>query len=254
MPVTDLDTSAGETIAVVGCNGAIGSALVDGLLRSGKSVLGFDRDNSPRRSELTSYWHLDYANLQSGLETFGEVLRHHPDPLTGLAVMTGLYPAHRMCDESETSLAELFHANAIAPSCVVNAFISATVNGPRSIVVTSSLAARRSRIGTGAYSATKIALERLASTIALEHRDSGVRVNMVQPGYVASDSTINPVPEEYEASISESTGLVHPSDLVESFMWLLSPSSRMINGETISVDAGGHLGRKDEIAWLDDAN
>lgn len=254
MPMTDSETRTRETVAVVGCNGAIGSALVDGLLRSGKSVLGFDRDTSPIHPELHSYWQLDYSKLQTGLDTFTRVLAAHEASLTGLAVTTGLYPARRMCDETETSLAELFHANAIAPARVVSAFAAACDIGPRSVVVTSSLAARRSRIGTGAYSATKIAFERLVATIALEHRDDGLRVNMVQPGYVASGSTINPVPEDYERRLDEADGLVRPKDLVASFIWLLSASSRMVNGETISVDAGGHLGRKDEIAWLDDAD
>lgn len=254
MSVTESNTAGEETVAIVGCNGAIGSALVDGLLRSGKSVLGFDRDTSPIRTELRSYWQLDYSNLQTGLDTFAHVLSAHDAPVTGLAVTTGLYPARRMCDETESSLADLFHSNAIAPARVVSTFAAASNIGQRSVVVTSSLAARRSRIGTGAYSATKIAFERLVSTIALEHRDEGLRVNMVQPGYVASGSTINPVPDDYERTLDEPGGLVRPKDLVASFMWLLSPSSRMVNGETISVDAGGHLGRKDEVAWLDDAD
>ena len=77
---------------------------------------------------------------------------------------------------------------------------------------------------------------------------------MVQPGYVASGSTINRVPDDYEQAIAESSELVRPSDLVETFLWLLGPTSNVVNGETISVDAGNHLGRKDDIAWVDDAN
>lgn len=252
MPMTHAETAKGESVAVVGCNGAIGSALVDGLLRSGKSVLGFDRDNSPTHPELKFYRRLDYEELEAGLDSFTRALTHHSDSLTGLAVATGLYPARRMRDETETSLADLFHTNAIAPARVVSTFASLSGPTPRSVVVTSSLAARKSRIGTGAYSATKVAFERLMSTIALEHRDERMRINMVQPGYVASGSSMNPVPEGYERRIEETSGLVRPRDLVDTFLWLLGPSSIMVNGESISVDAGNHLGRKDEIAWLDD--
>lgn len=243
-----------RTVAVVGCNGAIGSAVVDELLSTGTSVLGFDFQNTARCTELSSYDTLDYSELLNGLNGFAEVLRTHPLPVTGLAVTTGLYPARLMHTETEDSLTALFHANAIAPALVTSAFIAATEPGPRSVVIASSLAARRSRIGTGAYSASKVALERLVCTQALEHRDEGVRINMVQPGYVASGSTINRVPEDYEQAIAESSELVRPSDLVETFLWLLGPTSNVVNGETISVDAGNHLGRKDDIAWVDDAN
>lgn len=240
-------------VAVVGCNGAIGSALVGGLAAAGISVLGVDRDAEPSNPGVVDYLSLDYSDLYRGLDDFAEALRSHPVPVTGLAIATGLYPARRMSDETESSLTALFHANAIMPTLVTSTFIASTDPGARSIVVTSSLAARRSRIGTGAYSATKIAMERLVSTLALEHRNEGVRINLVQPGYVASGSEINRVPAQYEQAIAEGTGLVRPDDLVQSFMWLLSPASVMVNGETISVDAGLHLGREDEIAWLDDA-
>lgn len=254
MPVSDTNPDSKRAVAVVGCNGAIGSAVVDGLLDSGISVLGFDFQDAPLRSGLASYRCLDYSALHTGLDVFTEILRAHPLPVTGLAVSTGLFPARLMHTETEDTLTALFHANAIAPALVTSAFIAATEPGPRSVVVASSLAARRSRIGTGAYSATKVALERLVSTQALEHRDEGVRINMVQPGYVASDSDINRVPAAYERSIAESSGLVRPADLVDSFLWLLGPASAMVNGETISVDAGNHLGRKDEIAWVSDAD
>lgn len=254
MSVNDSAVANEQAVAVVGCNGALGSALVSGLLAAGTSVLGFDRDELPTHPDLDSYHQIEYSNLQPGLDSFAEVLASHPTPVVGLAVMTGLYPARLMHEETETSLGALFHANTIAPALVVNTFISATQPGPRSVVVTSSLAARRSRIGIGAYSATKIAFERLVSTLALEHREEGVRVNMVQPGYVASDSSINPVPEAYERAVKDSTGLTRPTDLVNSYLWLLGSTSGMVNGETISVDGGAHLGRKDEVAWLDNAD
>lgn len=249
-----VNESGERAVAVVGCNGAIGSAVVDGLLATSVTVLGFDFQDTALRAGLGSYRRLDYSVLQQDLDSFAEALRTHPLPVTGLAVTTGLYPARLMRKETEDSLTALFRANAIAPALVTGTFIAATEPGPRSVVVASSLAARRSRIGTGAYSAAKIALERLVSTQALEHRDEGVRINMVQPGYVASDSEINRVPEDYERAIAESSGLVRPADLVDSFLWLLGPASAMVNGETISVDAGNHLGRKDEIAWLGDAD
>lgn len=243
-----------RAVALVGCNGAIGSAVANGLLAIGVSVLGFDFQDTPLLGGLSSYNRLDYSALQEGLDDFAETLRTHPQPVTGLAVTTGLYPARLMHAETEDSLMALFHANAIAPSLVTSTFLAASGPGQRSVVIASSLAARKSRIGTGAYSASKVALERLVSTQALEHRDEAVRINMVQPGYVASGSEINRVPADYERAIAESSELVRPTDLVETFLWLLGPASAMVNGETISVDAGNHLGRKDEIAWVGDAH
>jgi NAD(P)-dependent dehydrogenase (short-subunit alcohol dehydrogenase family) len=49
-----------------------------------------------------------------------------------------------------------------------------------------SIAGRRSGPGTGGYSATKAALERMSEALRLELRDQGIRVSVVYPGATAT--------------------------------------------------------------------
>lgn len=56
-----------------------------------------------------------------------------------------------------------------------------------SIVNVSSIAARKPKVGNGAYGASKAAIERFTKTLALEMARFNVRVNAVAPGFVRSD-------------------------------------------------------------------
>jgi 3-oxoacyl-[acyl-carrier protein] reductase len=55
------------------------------------------------------------------------------------------------------------------------------------IVNVSSVAARKPKIGNGAYGSSKAAIERFTKTLALEMARFNVRVNAVAPGFVRSD-------------------------------------------------------------------
>lgn len=250
----------GSTIAVVGSNGAIGAAVVEDLLANGVQVLGFDRGDVARDPRVVHHA-LDFADLDVGTAGFRTAVEDHRDTLSGLVIASGLYPARHMADETPQTLADLLLVNTVAPAVLVEAYVAGILGTasaaprPQSIVVTSSLAARKARIGSGAYSASKIALERLVTTTALEHLGTGIRINCVQPGYVSSHSEISPIPADYEEMIARrSGGLVVPADLVGIYRWLLSDASALVNGECLAIDGGLHIGRTDDSAWVDDGH
>ena len=60
-------------------------------------------------------------------------------------------------------------------------------SAPSSIVNVGSTAARASRAGTGAYSASKAALGAWSDALHLEERANGVHVGLVQPGFIATE-------------------------------------------------------------------
>ena len=78
----------------------------------------------------------------------------------------------------------------------------------------------------GAYSASKAALESLAHTYACEIENSDVRVNLLDPGRVATDMRAKAYPGE------DPETLPHPDDIVSTFIDLASPTCTQ-NGDRI---------------------
>lgn len=87
----------------------------------------------------------------------------------------------------------------------------------RCIFVTSG-AAHRTRAYWGAYSVSKAALEALALTYAAETTETNIKVNLVDPGAVATDMRAEAYPGEDPAKLKG------PESLVESFVKLAEPA------------------------------
>jgi NAD(P)-dependent dehydrogenase (short-subunit alcohol dehydrogenase family) len=232
--------------AVVGCHGAIGSAVVARLHALGVEVHGFDIAEGPAE-RLASFTLLPAQSAEAAVARFAE--RAGELQAASLVVASGVYPARQISEETVSSLQDVLTVNAVVPALLVRSFVEATQHAA-SVVVTSSLAALRPRIGTAAYSTSKVALERLLEAVGLEYRDHGVRINVVRPGYVASQSAVNPIPESYDARMKAAGASSEPEDLVETFLWLLSENSRQVHGSVVAVDRGMHLGSSSEKAWL----
>jgi NAD(P)-dependent dehydrogenase (short-subunit alcohol dehydrogenase family) len=86
----------------------------------------------------------------------------------------------------------------------------------RAIFVTSG-AAQHCRAYWGPYSVSKAALEALVKTYAAEVSDSDVRVNLINPGVVATAMRAKAMPGEDPATLAK------PEDLAETFIRLALP-------------------------------
>lgn len=233
--------------AIVGSNGAIGRAVAARLAAHGVAVHGFDL-GPESATAVASYTRVPETDPDGQVDAFtAQLVEVQPDTLI---IASGLYPARTLADETVASLQHTLTVNAIVPALMVRAFSEHHASEDPAVAVTSSLAALRPRVGTAAYSTSKVALERLLAAVALEYRDRGVRVNAVQPGYVSSQSTVNPIPDAYDAQMKATGAACVPEDLVDTFVWLVSPASRQLNGATLPVDRGMHLGSSTEGAWL----
>ncbi|MGK5730255.1 SDR family NAD(P)-dependent oxidoreductase [Streptomyces sp. URMC 124] len=96
--------------------------------------------------------------------------------------------------------------------------------------------------GIGAYVASKHAAVALTRVAALEHARDGVRVNALAPGPIETEMLA-----ASEAAVGGATtwrGLIPsgeigtPRQVADVAMWLFSPASSYVNGQTIGVDGG----------------
>src|SRR5215469_17398198 len=102
------------------------------------------------------------------------------------------------------------------------------------------------RIGIGAgrslYGATKAAIDSFTKSWALELAPRKIRVNAVAPGYVESDMTSEYFsdPEVLRSAVERSPfrRLGNAEELADVVLFLCSPASRWITGQSINVSGG----------------
>lgn len=159
------------------------------------------------------------------------------DVLINNASILGPSPMPYLLDYPEEDFAEVLRVNTIGPFLVTRRVIAGMLQRRSgSIINVTSEAGHVGYAGWGAYGISKFALEGLTETWADEVMDTGVRVNMVDPGEMDTEMHALAVPDcEYE--------LADPSDVVDIFLYLASDQSKAVHGQRLSAQkfrAGGN--------------
>jgi NAD(P)-dependent dehydrogenase (short-subunit alcohol dehydrogenase family) len=115
-----------------------------------------------------------------------------------------------------------------------------------SIIIVSSIGGLSSSTTIGAYNVSKAADFQLARNLAAEFGPSGVRVNCIAPGLIRTDfaRALWENPDTLKA-VTRSTPLKRigePQEIAGAAVYLASPASTYMTGQTIVVDGGATIG------------
>lgn len=123
--------------------------------------------------------------------------------------------------------------------------------GSGSIISTSSVAGLASGYAGHVYSAAKAAIVQLTRTVAIEVGRSGIRVNCICPGNIAtpifgvgrgmSYDEARAHAEAIKPRMAEMTPIARaglPADVAETALWLAGDASSFVTGQAIIVDGG----------------
>jgi NAD(P)-dependent dehydrogenase (short-subunit alcohol dehydrogenase family) len=128
--------------------------------------------------------------------------------------------------------------------------------GGGSIISTASVAGLQAGFGPHVYSAAKAAVVHLTRSVAMELGESGVRVNCICPGGIATPifgKCLGMSAEQADEILPLMKGVLQnvqpikrsglPDDIAQAALWLASDESSFVNGHALVVDGGLSGGR-----------
>ena len=120
------------------------------------------------------------------------------------------------------------------------------------IILTSSLFGLRGGAQNAAYSASKFGMVGLMQSMAADLAPRGILVNAVAPGQIATEMLDKLVTDRLAMGLADPRERLRariplgrlgtPEELAGTYVWLASPLSAYVTGQTIAVDGGWNVG------------
>ena len=236
----------GQTALVTGASRGIGRAIALHLAGAGAGVIvHYHKNRAAAESvagELGQPVRLVQGDLRSPREIDGLVQNLadiHLDILVNNAALWGGTP---LGSTSLDTLEAMLDANVKGVFWLTQAVLPLLREGSR-IVNISSLAGRIGRAGgRSMYGATKAAVDAFTRNWALELAPRKIRVNAVAPGYIDTDMTAgyfsDPKVLQHAVDRQPFGRLGHADEVADVVLFLCSPASNWITGESLNVSGG----------------
>jgi 3-oxoacyl-[acyl-carrier protein] reductase len=187
---------------------------------------------------------VDVANPEAVRE-MGERVERELGPPRTLVNNAAIFSSLRVrpfTDITPTEWARVLEVNVTGAFLCCQAVIPGMAErGYGKVINISSATVWSARPGYPHYVTSKAALIGLTRSLAAEVGASGVRVNAITPGSTATEIPRETISNADRAEMARHTALRRiqvPDDLVGTVLFLASPDSDFVTGQTINVDGG----------------
>jgi len=169
--------------------------------------------------------------------------------IDALVNAAGIIASGSVTETSDEGWDAMLDLNVRAPFRLIRQAAASLAERHGSVVNVSSVAGLRAFPGIVSYCVSKAAVDQLTRCAALDLAPRGVRVNNVNPGVVVTNlHRRGGMDEDKYAAFLERSKSTHPlgrpgtpEEIADLIVFLISPRSGWITGETIAVDGGRHL-------------
>jgi len=234
----------GRQVLVVGGSSGIGNGIAQAFRAHGAdvAVCGTRASASDYSPDDGSHLDgLDYARLDVSDPGAIETFKPGFDRLDVLVLAQGAV-LYRRGEFAMEGFRKVLEVNLMSLMACATKFHSMLSHANGSLIIVSSTAAYHSTMGNPAYNASKTGAMGLTRTLGEAFAEDGIRVNGIAPGLVDTKmtkvTTSNPKRLEGALSRIPLRRLGTPEDMAGAALFLASPLSSYIVGQTIIVDGG----------------
>ena len=255
MTMKNLFDISGKVAVVSGGSSGIGAMMAQGLLENGVKVYITARKVErlmAKAEELSQYGECiaiqgDMSSVE-GIEAFVAEVSSREDKIDILINNAGANWSAPITDFPEKGWDKVMDINVKAIFFAIQKFLpllkaAGNADDPARIVNIASInGIRNSGMPTYAYTASKSAVVQLTEHVAVDLCSYGINVNAIAPGLFPSDMTKQIVENDemvkYSVSKIPRGRMGAPGDIAGTAMFLCSPASAWMIGQTIVLDGG----------------
>ena len=240
----------GEIALVTGASRGIGAAIADELAAQGAIVIGTATSDAgalaigERLAAAGGHGRRLNVNEAGSIEALIDALSSEFGGISILVNNAGITRDNllmRMKDEDwqailDTNLTSVYRSSKAVMRGMMKARKGRIVNIASVIGVTGNA-------GQANYAAAKAGIIAFSKSLAKEIGSRGITVNVVAPGFIATDMTAD-LPEAAKQAMLGQIALGRlgePTDIARAVAFLAGPSASYITGETLHVNGGMYM-------------
>ena len=239
-----------QVVLVSGASRGIGRAIAEGFAQRGAKVIITGRESATleKTAQAISATPIvcDVANgnaidrlVKTALDPFGQI-----DTLINVAGVNRRMLAEKLSEDDYDFILNINLKGPFLLSLAVGKAMLARGQGNQINIV--SLNNDRPLKGVMPYAMSKSALSQMTRSLATEWGSRGIRVNAIAPGFVLTDLTkklwSQPQMQSWGETNTPLKRLGQPEDMLGAAVFLASPASAWMTGQTIFVDGGFSAG------------
>ncbi len=240
----------GEVALVTGASRGIGAAIADELAAQGATVIGTATSDAgalaigERLAAAGGHGRRLDVNQPGGIEALIDAVSSEFGGISILVNNAGITRDNllmRMKDEDwqailDTNLTSVYRSSKAVMRGMMKARKGRIVNIASVIGVTGNA-------GQANYAAAKAGIIAFSKSLAKEIGSRGITVNVVAPGFIATDMTADLPEAAKDAMLGQIAlgRLGEPADIARAVAFLAGPSAGYITGETLHVNGGMYM-------------
>ncbi|MBR5755401.1 MAG: SDR family oxidoreductase [Erysipelotrichaceae bacterium] len=245
-------------VVVTGSSAGIGKATAESYMKNGANVIihgaslkgeEVARELNEKYDSKATFIRADLAKMEDVRYLYEESVRTlgKVDILVNCA---GIVPAGTVLDFSEKDFDEAFDVNVKSVFFLSKMFLEHMLeNGRGNIVNIASIAGLIGPKNRALYSASKGAVISLTRAMAMDHADTGVRINCICPGMVYSPSLEKRIeatddPEETYRIFRNNIPMKRigtVEEIAQAVLFVTGDENSFMTGSIINVDGGAGL-------------
>jgi len=249
------DCLSGRTVVITGGLGALGQQIVPHLMRKGADVTVADLAEAREIGEASCvgarYIGCDVSSEPSVEALFDEIERVCGKPPDTVFLHAGVVQDYCLEQYTLDEWEKLYAVNMRGTFLVARAAVrrmKAHTNGahPGKLIFTTSWVKQVPWPGLSGYNSSKAAIEQFMRTVAREYASDNIICNAIAPGMVAAGMAKRQyeTDPDYRSRADRAIPLGRlqpPESVAEAAVYLASPATDYMTGQTLVIDGGASL-------------